>query len=160
MEFKVIDLDIPEGCNIIFGMSHFIKTVEDLYEAVINTVPNAQFGLAFNEASGPCLVRKEGTDIDLMEIAVENQRRVGAGHSFLIIMKKCFPINILPAVKACREVVSIFCATSNPVQVIIAETPQGRGVMGVIDGNSPKGIELDSDIANRKQFLRNIGYKR
>jgi len=105
-------------------------------------------------------VRKEGTDIDLMEIAVENQRRVGAGHSFLIIMKKCFPINILPAVKACREVVSIFCATSNPVQVIIAETPQGRGVMGVIDGNSPKGIELDSDIANRKQFLRNIGYKR
>jgi hypothetical protein len=141
-------------------MSHFIKTVEDLYEAVVNTVPNAQFGLAFNEASGPCLIRKEGSDIDLMEAAVENQRRIGAGHTFMIILKDCFPINVLPAVKACREVVSIFCATANPVQVVVAETEQGRGVMGVIDGSAPKGIELDSDITHRKQFLRNIGYKR
>jgi adenosine/AMP kinase len=160
MELKVINLDIPAGCNIIFGMSHFIKTVEDLYEAVVNTVPNAQFGLAFNEASGPCLIRKEGSDIDLMEAAVENQRRIGAGHTFMIILKDCFPINVLPAVKACREVVSIFCATANPVQVVVAETEQGRGVMGVIDGSAPKGIELDSDITHRKQFLRNIGYKR
>jgi len=153
-------INFPEGCNIIFGMSHFIKTVEDLYEVLINSMPAIKFGLAFNEASGPCLVRKEGTDNELMEIAVENQKRIGAGHSFLIILKDAFPINVLQAIKGCREVVNIFCATSNPVKVVLAETEQGRGILGVIDGFSPKGIEIDTDITNRKKFLRDIGYKR
>ncbi len=153
-------INFPEGCNIIFGMSHFIKTVEDLYEVLINSMPTIKFGLAFNEASGPCLVRKEGTDSELMEIAVENQKRIGAGHSFLIILKDAFPINILQAIKGCREIVNIFCATANPVEVILSETEQGRGIMGVIDGFSPKGIEIDTDITNRKKFLRDIGYKR
>ena len=160
MELLVEKIKFPDGCNIIFGMSHFIKTVEDLYEAMVNSVPGIKFGLAFNEASGPCLVRKEGTDNELMEIAVENQRRLGAGHTFLIILKDSFPVNVLPSVKSCREVVNIFCATANPVEVILAETKQGRGVLGVIDGNSPKGIELDTDIKHRKKFLRDIGYKR
>lgn len=160
MEIIVEDLKIPTGYNIIFGMSHFIKTVEDLYEAMVNSVPNIKFGLAFNEASGPCLVRKEGTDNDLMEIAVENLRRIGAGHTFLIVMKEAFPINVLSAVKNCREVVNIFCATANPVQVILGKTKQGKGVLGVIDGYSPKGIELDTDITQRKKFLQDIGYKR
>jgi hypothetical protein len=141
-------------------MSHFIKSVEDLYEAMVNSSPGIKFGLAFNEASGPCLVRKEGTDNELMEIAVENQRRIGAGHTFLIIMKNAFPINVLPSIKACREVVNIWCATANPVQVILSRTEQGKGVLGVVDGFSPKGIELDTDITNRKKFLLDIGYKR
>lgn len=160
MELILEKIEFPEGCNIIFGMSHFIKTVEDLYEAMVNSSPGIQFGLAFNEASGPCLVRKEGTDNELMEMAVENQRRLGAGHTFLIILKNAFPINVLPAVKACREVATIYCASANPVQVILSETEQGRGVLGVIDGYSPKGIELDTDISHRKKFLRDIGYKR
>jgi len=153
-------ISVPEGYNIIFGMAHFIKTVEDLYEALVNCFPGIEFGLAFNEASGPCLIRKEGTDPVLIEMAMENQKRLKAGHTFLIILKNAFPINVLPAVKACREVVNIYCASANPVQVILAETEQGRGVMGVIDGFSPKGVELDSDVTRRKQFLRNIGYKR
>jgi uncharacterized protein len=160
MELILEKIDFPEGCNIIFGMSHFIKTVEDLYEAMVNSCPNIKFGLAFNEASGPCLVRKEGTDMELMEIAVENQRRIGAGHTFLIIMRNAFPINVLPSIKACREVVHIWCATANPVQVILGKADQGKGVLGVIDGFSPKGIELDTDITNRKKFLLDIGYKR
>ena len=160
MELILEKIEFPEGCNIIFGMSHFIKTVEDLYEAMVNSSPGIQFGLAFNEASGPCLVRKEGTDNDLIEMAVENQRRLGAGHTFLIILKNAFPINVLPAVKACHEVATIYCASANPVQVILSETEQGRGVLGVIDGYSPKGIELDTDISHRKKFLRDIGYKR
>ncbi len=160
MELVLEKIDVPEECNVIFGMSHFIKTVEDLYEAMVNSVPGIKFGLAFNEASGPCLVRKEGTDDELMNIATENLRRIGAGHTFLIILKDTFPLNVLPAVKACREVVNIFCATANPVQVVLAETEQGRGVLGVIDGSSPKGIELDSDITRRKKFLQDIGYKR
>ncbi|MCF7792896.1 MAG: adenosine-specific kinase [Candidatus Cloacimonetes bacterium] len=160
MELRLEKIDFPEDCNIIFGMSHFIKTVEDLYEALVNSVPGIKFGMAFNEASGPCLVRKEGTDNELMGIAVENQRRIGAGHTFLIVMRNAFPINVLPAVKSCREVVNIWCATANPVQVILAETDQGRGVLGVVDGFSPKGIELDTDITNRKKFLLDIGYKR
>ncbi|NQV19176.1 MAG: adenosine-specific kinase [Armatimonadetes bacterium] len=160
MQLIVEKINFPEGCNIIFGMSHFIKTVEDLYEVLINSMPAIKFGLAFNEASGPCLVRKEGTDNELMEIAVENQKRIGAGHSFLIILKDAFPINVLQAIKGCREVVNIFCATSNPVKVVLAETEQGRGILGVIDGFSPKGIEIDTDITNRKKFLRDIGYKR
>ena len=160
MELIKEKIDFPEGCNIILGMTHFIKTVEDLYEALVNTFPGIKFGLAFNEASGPCLIRKEGTDKELMEIAVENQNRLKAGHTFLIILRNAFPINVLPAVKSCREVVSIFCATANPVDVILTETDQGRGILGVVDGFSPKGIELDTDIANRKKFLREIGYKR
>jgi uncharacterized protein len=160
MELIVEKIEFPEGCNIIFGMSHFIKTVEDLYEAMINSFPGILFGLAFNEASGPCLVRKEGTDNEMMEIAVKNQRRIGAGHTFLIVMKNAFPINVLPAIKDCREVANIFCATANPVEVILAKTEQGKGVLGVIDGFSPKGIELDTDITNRKKFLQDIGYKR
>lgn len=160
MELVLEKIDFPEDCNIIFGMSHFIKTVEDLFEAMVNSVPGISFGLAFNEASGPCLVRKEGTEDELMRIATDNLRRIGAGHTFLIVLKNAFPLNVLPAVKSCREVVNIFCATANPVQVILAETEQGRGVLGVIDGFSPKGIELDSDITHRKEFLLDIGYKR
>lgn len=160
MELVMEPLKFPSDCNIIFGQSHFIKTVEDLYEAIVNTVPGIKFGLAFNEASGPCLIRKDGTDTALIEIAVENMLRTGAGHTFLIVMRDAFPINILPSVKSCREVVNIFCATANPVQVILAKTEQGKGVLGVIDGNSPKGTELDTDISHRKKFLRDIGYKR
>ena len=160
MEIIVEKIEIPENCNIIFGMSHFIKTIEDLYEILVNSVPDIKFGRAFNEASGPCLVRKEGTDTELMEIAVENQRRIGAGHTFLIILRNAFPINVLPAIKNCREVANIYCATANPVQVIVAKSEQGKGVLGIIDGNSPKGIELDTDITARKDFLRKIGYKR
>lgn len=160
MKTIIEPINVPEGHNLIFGMAHFIKTVEDLYEALVNSFPGIEFGLAFNEASGPCLVRKEGTDPELIEIAMENQKRLKAGHTFLIVLKNAFPINVLPAVKACREVVSIYCATANKVQVILAETDQGRGVLGVIDGFSPKGVELDSDVTHRKKFLRNIGYKR
>lgn len=160
MELKIEPIEIPEGCNIIFGMSHFIKTVEDLYEALVNSFPGIKFGLAFNEASGPRLIRKEGNDTELIEVAVENQKRIGAGHTFLIILRNAFPISVLPAVKACREVVSIYCATANPVQVVYCQTNQGRAVLGVVDGYSPKGIELDTDIKQRKKFLRDIGYKR
>jgi hypothetical protein len=160
MEIILENINFPENCNIIFGQAHFIKTVEDLFEAMVNSVPNIKFGMAFNEASGPCLIRKEGTDTELIDIAVHNQKKLAAGHTFLIVLQDCFPINVLPAIKDCREVVNIFCATANPIQVIMAETEQGRGVLGIIDGNSPKGVELDSDIANRKKFLLNIGYKR
>lgn len=160
MELKNLQLSFPEDCNIIMGQSHFIKTVEDLYEAMVNSVPGIQFGMAFCEASGPCLIRKDGTDTGLIEIAVENMRRVKAGHSFLIVMRGAFPINVLPAIKACREVVQIFCATANPTQVIVAQTDQGCGILGVIDGKSPKGVELDTDISHRKKFLMDIGYKR
>lgn len=160
MELLIQQLSFPEDCNIILGQSHFIKTVEDLYEAMVNSVPGIQFGLAFCEASGPCLIRKDGSDTKLIEIAVDNMRKVGAGHSFLIVMRGAFPINVLPAVKACREVVQVFCATANPTQVIIAQSEQGRGILGVIDGFSPKGVELDTDISHRKKFLLDIGYKR
>lgn len=160
MDIYTEQLQFPADCNIILGQSHFIKTVEDLYEVMVNSVPGIRFGLAFCEASGPCLIRKDGTDTQLIEIAVENMQRIGAGHSFLIIMKDAYPINVLPGVKSCREVVNIFCATANPVQVIVAGTEQGRGILGVIDGNSPKGTELDTDITHRKKFLLDIGYKR
>ncbi len=153
-------IEFPEGCNVIYGMSHFIKTVEDLYEALVNSVPGIQFGLAFNEASGPCLVRSDGTDPELVGIAEANQLRLGAGHTFLIILRDCFPVNVLPSVLAAREVVGVFCATANPVQVLLAETDLGRGVVGVIDGNKPVGIEGEEDKAKRREFLRAIGYKR
>jgi len=162
MEIRIIleTIDVPEEYNIILGQSHFIKTVEDLYEAVVNSVPKIEFGIAFNEASGPCLVRKDGTDSEIIDMAVKNIKKIGAGHAFLIILKNAYPINVLPAIKDCREVVNIYCATANPVQVILAETEQGRGILGVIDGSSPKGIELDTDISHRKSFLLDIGYKR
>jgi len=160
MELILESLQFPSDCNVILGQSHFIKTVEDLYEAMVNSVPDIKFGFAFNEASGPCLVRKDGTDNELIEVAVENMLRLGAGHTFLIVLQNAFPVNVLPAVLACREVLQVFCATANPVQVIMAKTEQGKGILGVIDGSSPKGIELDSDITHRKQFLLDIGYKR
>lgn len=160
MELITYKIQVKEERNIILGQSHFIKTVEDLYEAVVNSVPGIKFGLAFAEASGPRLIRKDGNDVHLIDEAVRNIKNIGAGHTFMIVLGNAFPINVLPAVKNCREVVNIFCATANPVEVIIAQTEQGRGIVGVIDGGSPKGIELDSDITQRKKFLQDIGYKR
>lgn len=160
MELRLEQLNFPSETNIILGQSHFIKSVEDLYETMVNSVPGVKFGLAFCEASGPCLIRKEGNDTELIECAVENMLRLAAGHSFLIIMKDAFPINVLNAIKGCPEVVAIFCASANPVQVVLARTEQGSGIMGVIDGASPKGIELDTDITHRKKLLQDIGYKR
>jgi hypothetical protein len=159
MELKSIKINIPEGCNIILGQTHFIKTAEDLYEIVATTVPQAKFGIAFTEASGPCLIRKEGNEPELVDACVNNLNAVGAGHVFCIILKNAFPVNVLNAIKNCPEVCNIFCATANPVEVVIAETLQGRGILGVIDGSSPKGTETDPDKAHRRDFLRKIGYK-
>jgi len=160
MELKTVRMEFPEDANIIIGQTHFIKTAEDLYEVMVSAVPGAKFGLAFNEASGPCLVRAEGNDSELKALAIKNVKAIGAGHVFVIILKDAFPINVLNAIKNCPEVCSIFCATANPVEVIIAQTELGRGVLGVIDGNSPKGVETDKDIQERKEFLRMIGYKK
>ncbi len=160
MELVIEKLNFPSDYNVILGQSHFIKTVEDLYEAMVNSVPGIKFGLAFSEASGPCLIRKDGTDSELIEIAVENLLRLKAGHVFLIILKNTYPINVLPAIKDCREVVNIFCATANPVEVVLAETEQGRSILGVIDGYSPQGVESETDIVDRKKLLLAIGYKR
>ncbi len=160
MEIKTIKMDTPEGINIIIGQTHFIKTVEDLYEVMVSSVPNARFGIAFCEASCDCLVRKEGNDQEMIEIAVKNASSISCGHTFLITMKDAFPINVLNAIKTCQEVCTIFCATANPVEVVIAETELGRGIMGVIDGFVPKGIEGDKDIKERKALLRKFGYKR
>ncbi|GAB4534582.1 MAG: adenosine-specific kinase [Thermodesulfovibrionia bacterium] len=159
MEFKCVRINIPQGCNIILGQTHFIKTAEDLYEIISTTIPQAKFGIAFSEASGPCLVRREGNDDELISACVDNIREIGAGHIFCIIIKDAFPINVLNAIKGCQEVCNIYCATANPLEVIVAETGQGRGVMGVIDGSPPKGVEDESDRAKRKEFLRKIGYK-
>ena len=159
MEFKVIEMEVPANANIIIGQTHFIKTTEDLYEAMINSVPNMRFGIAFCEASGPCLVRAEGNDEELKSIAIKNATSLGAGHTFVILLKEAFPINVLNDIKKCSEVCSIFCATANPVEVVIAETKQGRGVMGVIDGFKLKGVETEKDVKLRKDFLRKIGYK-
>ena len=160
MELKTVRMEFPEDANIIIGQTHFIKTAEDLYEVMIAAVPGIKFGLAFNEASGPCLVRAEGNDSELKTLAIKNVKAIGAGHVFVIILKDAFPINVLNAIKNCPEVCSIFCATANPVEVIIAQTDLGRGVLGVIDGNSPKGVETDKDVQERKEFLRMIGYKK
>ncbi|MDP2157944.1 MAG: adenosine-specific kinase [Nitrospirota bacterium] len=159
MEITSVQLDIPEDCNVILGQTHFIKTAEDLYEILATTVPQAQFGIAFNEASGPCLIRTEGNDSSLIDVCVKNLQAVGAGHVFCILLKNAFPINILNQVKNCPEVCRIFCATANPVEVITAESSQGKGVLGVIDGFSPRGIETSEDKAHRNEFLRKIGYK-
>ena len=160
MELKTVRMEFPEDTNIIIGQTHFIKTAEDLYEVMITAVPGVKFGLAFNEASGPCLVRAEGNDSELKALAIKNVKAIGAGHVFVIVLKDAFPINVLNAIKNCPEICSIFCATANEVEVIIAQTDLGRGVMGVIDGNSPKGVETDKDVRERKEFLRMIGYKR
>lgn len=159
MELKSVSMEIPEGSNIIIGHSHFIKTVEDLYEIMVGTSPQVKFGLAFCEASGPCLIRVVGNDPTLQEIATKNANAIAAGHSFVILLKEAFPINFLNAIKQCPEVCTIYCATANPVQVIVAETEQGRGILGVIDGFSPKGVESADDVTARKEFLRMIGYK-
>ena len=159
IDLKLVDVEIPEGWNIVVGQSHFIKTVEDIHEAVSEAVPGARFGLAFCEASGPCLVRKSGTDNELVEKAVETAKKIGAGHSFVLYMKNMFPVNVLNRIKNVSEVCRIFCATANPLQVIVAESEQGRGIMGVIDGFSPKGTETEEDAEKRKQLLRAIGYK-
>ena len=160
MELKTVKMEFPEEANIIIGQTHFIKTAEDLYEVMITAVPGAKFGLAFNEASGPCLVRAEGNDSELKALAIKNVKAIGAGHVFVIILKDAFPINVLNAIKNCPEICSIFCATANEVEVVIAQTDLGRGVLGVIDGNLPEGVETDKDVQERKEFLRIIGYKR
>lgn len=160
MQLHSVRLEIPEGANLILGTSHFIKTVEDLYEALVNTVPQMKFGIAFNEASGPCLTRVDGNDDDLKAIATRNATSVGAGHSFVIVMKDGYPINVLGRIKDVPEVCTIHCATANPVEVIVAESEQGRGILGVIDGSSPKGVETPQDAEARHGFLRKIGYKR
>jgi hypothetical protein len=160
MEIKTVKMETPEGVNIIIGQSHFIKTVEDLYEVMVGSVPNARFGIAFCEASCDCLVRKEGNDQAMIEIAVKSASSIACGHTFVITMKDAFPINVLNAIKNCQEVCSIFCATANPVEVVIAETELGRGIMGVIDGFVPKGVEDENNIKERKALLRKFGYKR
>jgi hypothetical protein len=160
IETKIIKLEFPEGCNVILGQSHFIKTVEDMHGALVQSVSGIKFGLAFCESSGPCLVRSSGTDAELKRIAEENALKIGAGHSFIIILGKGFyPINVLNSIKNISEVCRIFCATANPVEVILAETSQGRGVLGVIDGSHIRGIETEKDVKDRKEFLRKIGYK-
>jgi adenosine/AMP kinase len=159
VELKIIRIDIPEGCNIIIGQTHFIKTAEDLYEGIATTVPKAKFGIAFAEASGPCLIRTEGNDTELINICIKNLQKLGSGHVFCILLKDAFPINVLNQIKNCPEVCRVFCATANPIEVVVAETSQGKGVLGVIDGFSPKGVEKAEDKAQRKEFLRKIGYK-
>jgi len=160
MELKTVPLEIPDGGNLILGQSHFIKTVEDIYEAIVNTVPQMKFGVAFNEASGPCLTRVDGNDEALQAMAARNATAVGAGHTFVVVMKEGYPINVLGRIKDVPEVCGIFCATANPVQAVVAESEQGRGVLGVIDGVPPKGVETPEDVEKRKTFLRMIGYKR
>lgn len=159
LEFKSVKIDKPEALNLILGQSHFIKSVEDIYEAMVNNVPGIKFGLAFVESSGPCKVRVEGTDEGLKELAGKNALNLGCGHSFLVLMRDSYPINVLNAIKAIPEVCNIFCATANPVEVVVAESETGRGIMGVIDGAKPKGIENNEDIAWRKDLLRRFGYK-
>jgi hypothetical protein len=159
MELKSVRMEIPAGANIILGQSHFIKTVEDLYEAIVNTVPGAKFAIAFNEASGPCLVRVEANDAALREAAVANALAIGAGHVFVVLLRESYPVNLLGRIKDAFEVCSIYCATANPLDVIVAETEQGRAILGVVDGSSPKGVEGPEDVAKRKEFLRKIGYK-
>ncbi len=160
MELVVVQIEKPEAVNFILGQSHFIKTVEDVHEALVSTVPGIKFGLAFCESSGPALVRASGTDDELVELAKRNALALSAGHCFVIVLGKGFyPVNVLNTVKAIPEVCRVFCATANPIEVILAETKQGRGILGVVDGVKTKGVETDEDVAQRKDFLRAIGYK-
>jgi uncharacterized protein len=160
MELKLVALEVPENGNVILGQTHFIKSVEDIYEAIVNTVPQMKFGIAFNEASGPCLTRVDGNDDALKALAARNATALAAGHIFVVAMRDGYPINVLGRIKDVPEVCSIYCATANPVQVIVAESEQGRGVMGVIDGFPPKSVETADDAETRRGFLRMIGYKR
>jgi adenosine/AMP kinase len=160
MDLRVVPLDMPADSNVVIGQSHFIKTVEDLYEALVTSVPQAHFGLAFNEASGACLIRWDGNDEGLQQAAIEAARQIAAGHTFVVFLRNAYPINVLNRIKDCPEVCRIFCATSNPVQVVVAESEQGRGILGVIDGASPKGVEGEPDRRWRQEFLQKIGYKR
>jgi hypothetical protein len=160
LDFESVRMQFPSDTNIIIGQTHFIKTVEDLYEAVVGTVPQVKFGVAFNEASGPCLVRSDGNDEELKSVAVKNAQALGSGHVFVLVIRNAYPINLLKAIRNVDEVCSIFCATANPVEVIVAHNEQGRGIMGVIDGNSPKGVEGPADVTARKDLLRRFGYKR
>lgn len=159
MELRAIAVDFPEGCNIILGQTHFIKTAEDLFEIIATTVPGACFGVAFTEASGPCLIRTEGSDTDLTGRCADILKELGAGHVFCVLLKDAFPINVLNQIKNCPEVCGIFCATANPLEVLVAETARGRGIVGVVDGFSPKGVETAEDRESRKALLRKIGYK-
>ncbi len=159
MEIKTVKIDPPKYCNTIIGQAHFIKTAEDLYEALVNSVPNIQFGLGFCESSGPCLVRHEGNDTELRRLASEKAFEIGCGHSFLIFIRNAYPLNVLDKIKKVPEVCTVYAATANPLEVLIAETSQGRGIIGVVDGLKSKGIETDKDIAERRMFLRKIGYK-
>lgn len=159
MEIKVVEVDNPRELNLVLGQAHFIKSVEDLHEVLVTAVPGIKFGIAFCEASGPALVRYSGTDQKLIDLAVGNAEEIGAGHVFIIFLDGTFPINVLNRIKQVPEVCSIYCATANAVQVVIAETEKGRGILGVVDGISPQGVETETDIAERKSFLRKIGYK-
>lgn len=159
LEFKTVKIETPKDCNVILGMAHFIKTVEDLYEALVNSVPNIKFGIGFCESSGPCLVRHEGNDKDLRKLAKKKAFQIACGHSFIIFLKDAYPINVLDQIKKVPETCTIYAATANPLEVIIAETKQGRGIIGVIDGSKSKGIESEKNIKERKEFLRKIGYK-
>jgi uncharacterized protein len=159
MELKAVKMNIPEGANIVLGQSHFIKTAEDIFEVMAGQVPGAKFGLAFSEASGDCLVRLEGNDSALKDAAKQNSLDLACGHTFVLLMKGAFPINVLNAIKDIQEVCAIFCATANPLEVVVAETALGRGIMGVIDGNSPKGVEGAEKIEERRALLRRVGYK-
>jgi len=159
MKIKTLKLEIPKETNCILGMTHFIKSIEDLYEALADSAPAIKFGIAFCEASGPCLIRTEGNDNELIQLAAQNAMNIGAGHSFIILMKNGYPINVLNRIKLVPEVCRIFCATANPVEVIVVTTEQGKGILGVIDGLAPKGIEGEQEKKERKEFLRKIGYK-
>jgi len=159
MRTEAVRMEVPQGCNIVVGQAHFIKTVEDLFEAIASSVPGARFAVAFCEASGPRLIRCEANDEELRQAAVECARRIGAGHVFVILLRDAFPINVLNAIRLCPEVCRIFCATANPLEVVVAETEQGRGVLGVVDGFSPQGVEGSEDRAARLELLRKFGYK-
>lgn len=160
LEMHAVKIEYPEGCNIIIGQAHFIKTAEDLYEIVATTVPQARFGVAFNEASGPCLIRTEGNDEDMVKWCVTVLKAIGAGHVFCILLREAYPINVLNQIKSCPEVCRIYCATANPLQVIVASTLQGWGILGVIDGSPPQGVETHDDRLERRALLRKLGYKR
>jgi adenosine/AMP kinase len=159
VKFEVVKIEVPKDCNVILGTAHFIKSVEDLYEALVNSVPNIKFGIGFCESSGPCLVRHEGNDEELRRLAAEKAFEIACGHSFIIFIKNAYPINVLGEIKKVPEVCTIYAATANPLQVIVAETEQGRGIVGVVDGLKSRGIEKEEDIKARKEFLRKIGYK-
>lgn len=159
MEIKLIDIESPEGSNVIIGQTHFIKTVEDVHEALVTSLPMIKFGLAFCEASGPRLIRHTGTDKDLETLAVKNAEKIGAGHSFVLILGNAFPINIMKSLKAVDEILYLYAATANPLKVIVAEEGDQRGIMGVLDGEKPLGVEAEKEISERKDLLRKIGYK-